>query len=147
MKLSNCPTHAIVADKAKEHVANDDKFLKDDVLTDAGFQKYGHLIQWPYIREQVEAELGERLMPFVAGNGFDPEIHPEKFLPSARHKTDGYARAAAMSPQIAKLYAQRRYNQAIGMIQSTERLLLAFQKQGVPIGFTPAPLPQLTVQP
>lgn len=149
MKLTHCPTHAIILDAAREEMATNQRFMKGSVLATAGFGKYGHLIQWPYIREVIEKELGgEALQPIANappttnGHAWDPEIHPEKFLPGANNPTAGYARATTVAPAVARKYAQRRYNVMSGYVRATDRVLTSYQRQGLISGYKP-----MTMQP
>ena len=146
MKLVNCPTHAMVIDKAKEQMADGGRFSKRDVLSATGFSRYGGYIQWPFVRESVEHELGESLVPIPENDDrYDPEIHPEKFLPGAKRKTAGYARASVLAVPVVETWVQRRFAQAAGSLKSLERLAISCQQQGIPIGFTPGTLPTLQI--
>ena len=88
MKLSHCPTHAMVLDAAREEMATTKRFMKESVMAATPFpRKVWELIQWPFIREMIEQELGgEPLQPVATptttGNGhaWDPEIHAGEVL-------------------------------------------------------------------
>jgi len=103
-------------------------------------------VQWWFIRQTLERELGESLMPVHAnGNDWDPSVQPEKFLPSSHRKTTGYARASAYPSAVAETYMQRRYNQAAGTVTGMNQIATSFQKQGISIDYTPVTLPPLQV--
>jgi hypothetical protein len=147
MKLALCPTHAIILDVARAEMAQHQRFMKESVLRATPFARgqWEEQIYWPYVRQQIEHELGgELLTPIPATNGrWDPHIHPEKFLPSNRHPTAGYARVSALTPEIASAWANRRYRYAVGVFHSMERLIDTYQKQGIAIDYHPATLPPL----
>jgi hypothetical protein len=148
MKLVNCPTHARIADAAREEMAANERFMKAAVLSKTGFAPYARYIQWPYIRAVVEEELGgELLTPIPEPDGrWDPHIHPEKFLPGGKRKIAGYARVKALAPEVSTKWAERRYNSAVGTWHSMERLVLSYQKQGIGIVFQPTKLPTLQLR-
>lgn len=145
MKLSHCPTHAQVLDAAREEMTESQRFMKASVLQKTKLSAYGHLINWPFVRQRVEEELGdEMLTPVPDTNGkWDPSIHPEKFLVGGKRKTAGYARASALAPEVAGKYVQRRYNSAVGVVGGLDRLVSSYQKQGLAIDYKPAGLPPL----
>lgn len=145
MRLTQCPTHAQILDAAREEMTENQRFMKASVLQKTKLSSYGHLINWPFVRQRVEEELGDEVLtPVPDTNGkWDPSIHPEKFLPGAKRKTAGYARASALAPEVAVKYAQRRYNGALGAWNGMERLVSSYQKQGIGIEYHPAALPPL----
>jgi hypothetical protein len=139
MKVGEDPTHLLVADKAKEQLATDKVFYKKTVLADTPFEPYARHIHWDVIRHMAENDLGEQLVPVPEINGWDPSTHPEKFLPSSKRKTAGYARASALDPAVAKLHAERRIHWVAGAIGSANRLLLSYQNQGLALPVTTVP--------
>jgi hypothetical protein len=147
MKVTQCPTHAQILDAAREEMAANQRFMKASVLQATGLKPglWTKKIQWPYIRTTIEAELGnEALTPIPATNGrWDPQIHPEKFLPGAKRPTAGYARASVLVPEVAFKYLERRYSNVRGNWDGFQRLASSYQKQGLAIGFHPMTLPPL----
>src|SRR5262245_24565999 len=150
MKSDSNPFYIIVIETAKKAVAETGKFLKHTVLVDDGFGAYEHKVsaslQWPLVREAIERESG-RMIPIAAeGNEeWNPDIHPEKFLPGGQRKTIGYALASAVSPSIATAYVQRKVNSLMGVSRHTDAVVTSFQQQGLPITYTPATPPTLMI--
>lgn len=147
MRVDRDPTHLMLADAAKQQVADSGEFDKRQTIEDAGFGPYADqihpLIKWNKIRENVEAETGE-MVPIATANSarWDPELHPEKFLPTAGRPTTGYA-VATTHPEVSKTYLMRQYRAAVGMFERMERKALSFQKQGLAISYKPSVLPTL----
>jgi hypothetical protein len=147
MKVAQCPVHALVIDAAREEMAAKQRFMKESVLLATGLRQgsWTKSIQWPFVRATIEEELGgELLQPIPNGNGrWDPAIHPEKFLPGARRKTAGYARATSLAPEVAKTWLKRRWRNVEGGLQSFDRLALSYQRQGIIAGYTSPTVPPL----
>ena len=147
MRIKDDPTHLMITDAAKEQVADSGEFDKIQAIDKAGFGKYADkiepLINWREVRENIEAEAGE-MVPIATANSarWDPDIHPEQFLPTAGRPTTGYA-TATKRPEVSKLYLMRQYRTAVGMFERMERKALSFQKQGLPISYKPSALPVL----
>jgi hypothetical protein len=147
MKTELNPFYLVVAEAAKEEVDEHGKFLKDDVIDRAGFgayqQKVASVIQWPVVREMVEKTTG-RLVPVVDGDSqWDPDVHPEKFLPGRHRKTAGYALPSSLSPVVAGEYLRRQMASAQGWHKRVTAIAMTYQHQGIAIGFTPGTLPVL----
>lgn len=144
MKLAHDPTHAIIVESALETILAKGRFTRDEVLAGTPFAKFQFMINWGYVREQVEEKLGEQLVPLAASTDeWDEEIHPEKHLPSAHRKTAGYARTSAVAEQVSVMYASRRRNQVAGALESLQNLAIAYEKQGVPIHIEQVNMPAL----
>lgn len=153
MKADRDPTYIMLTEAAKAEVAEKGKFLMHDVIVGAGFaafeDKISNLVQWPKVRENVEHDAG-RLTPIAAdnqnGGQWDPEIHPEKFLPGSRRKTIGYALASTM-PKVAEAYLRRRIAVIGGLCKSVDAIAISFQQQGLSIAYTPGSGPMLALPP
>lgn len=152
MRKERDPTYIMLTEEAKKEVAEKGEFTKHDTIVGAGFgpfeDKIGDLIQWPVVRENVEEETGSRMVPIadagVTENGtpWDPNVHPEKYLPGGRRKTSGYA-LASTKPKVAEAYLHRRLVVVSGMCKGLDALAISFQQQGLPITYKPAEVPLL----
>jgi hypothetical protein len=147
MRTDRDPTYLILIEQAKEAVAEHGQFIKHDVIHKAGLGKYESLIdenlQWPVVRDRVADESGA-MIGIAADNdgGWDPEIHPEKFLPGGRRHTIGYALASTY-PKVSQEYFRRRVAQVGGQCRSLDKQAISFQQQGVSIAYTPGTAPLL----
>jgi hypothetical protein len=154
MKAERDPTYVMLTEAAKQEVAEKGKFLKHDVIVGAGFgafeDKIAGLVQWPIVRENVEHEAG-KLTPIAADivadndDHWDPDVHPEKFLPGGHRKTIGYALASTM-PKVAEAYLRRRIAVIGGLCKSVDALALSYQQQGLTIAYKPASVPLLALE-
>lgn len=133
MKLGTDPTHLIVRDLAMKALQADNVFWKESLLAGTLFEPYMGAIHWNVIRDMAETDMGEKLVPVAEGNGWDPTIQPEKFLPSSHRRTAGYSRASALDPAVAALHVQRRINWTAGCIGSVNRVIESYTKQGLPV--------------
>lgn len=154
MRAENNPVYIMLTEAAKLELADKGKFLKHDVIVGAGFgafeSKIAGSVQWPIVRDNVARESG-KLTPIAADttadndDHWDPEVHPEKFLPGGRRKTIGYALASSM-PRVAEAYLRRRIAVASGICKSVDALALSYQQQGLPIAYKPASMPLLSLE-
>ena len=140
-------THHILADQAKESVANTGKFDHHEVIHDAGLGKFEDRIEagvkWPWIHDEVAAEAGE-LVPTATPQSarYQPDIHPEQFL-SGRGRPISGAALPTVYPEVSKVYIMREYKTAMTRMANMERRALSFQKQGLGITYRPAGKPLL----
>ena len=147
MKAERNPVYIMLTEAAKAEVADKGKFFKHDVIVKAGFgafeSKIAGELQWPIVKQNVERESGA-LTSIAADNdgGWDPEIHPEKFLPGGRRPTIGYALASTF-PRVAMEALRRQVAQIGGQCRSVDAKAISFQQQGLAITYTPASAPQL----
>lgn len=149
MKHSNNPVYTILADIAREHLAEHGKFFRADVIAASPFAKHPNMpIEWGALREIIEPEIGGKLIPISARDDgeWDPTLHPEKFLPGAHHPTIGYALPADM-PRVSMGWLDRRHKVAVGVIRSVDTMAVALQSAGLPIEYKAAVPPVLTLPP
>jgi hypothetical protein len=145
--MSNSLLYELVAAAALEEIGETDRFTKDSAIERAGltrhFGKIAAFFSWHSVRQLVEEQLGSKLMPFASDDhDWDPEIHPEKFLPGRGRKTIGYALAKTM-PVVAEEYLKRRYAVMVGTHRNVESLVLSFERQGIALTYKPASPPVL----
>ena len=143
--------HDHVIERAKEKLAADGSFIKEEVTAEFNPPEIADAIHWPKVRAAAGEALGQELMNVtetpVDANGkpYDPELYPEKYLPSGRRPTIGYATMAATPPRVVIAAVERRVNMALGSLRGAERLALAAEKEGLPITYNRQPLPTLQI--
>jgi len=149
MKHSNNPFYQVIADYARQQMLANKKVFWKDVVAASPFATVPDLkIEWGYIREMLEQELGCKLVPVSARDTgeYDPELSPEKFLPGAYHPTIGWAMPAEYA-RVAMVWADRRSKVVIGAARSLDAMVTSYQKQGLPITYRPGTLPVLELPP
>jgi hypothetical protein len=149
MRKDTDPTYIMLTDAAKQEVAENGQFFKHDAIVRAGFaafeDKISNLIQWPIVRDNVAHESGALVGISAHNDGsWDPEIHPEKFLPGGHRPTIGYALASTY-PRVAQENFRRRVAQVSGQCKSLDAQAIAYQQQGVTIAYTPGTAPLLAL--
>lgn len=146
MKHANNPIYMHLLDQARERLVADNKFFWDDVIATLPkeFSKYAFPVEWGYIRETLEHELGGKLIPICrrTDGEWDPDLHPERFLPGAYHPTIGYAMPAEMQ-WASMVWADRRCKVAVGAMRSVEAMVATLQAAGLPVTYKPAVMPVL----
>lgn len=150
MKNSNNPVYTVLLDIAREQLTENKKVYFADVVAASPFVTFPNLpIDWTWLRDRLETELGCKLTPLGTRDTDrkrDPGTSPEYFLPGANHPTLGYAMPAEL-PAVSMAWADRRFKVAVGTIRSVDSLALSLQQQGLPITYKPATMPVLTLPP
>lgn len=134
---AKCAIHQAVVSVMHDQLINTGACSKQEALDLSGFEFAEEYVRWDYVREFVQDQLGEEIIPVAARFWKMTEKarreFPERALASGYgKKTAGFA-LVSWSPEIAQKMLEHKERVRKGLTKSANKQAVTMKKNGVPL--------------